>query len=50
MLTNQELGDLSSSPPAGTTVELKDDNNLHVWKIVMDGPPGSPFTVCIRAV
>lgn len=41
----QELGELTTSPPAGVTVELKDDNNLHGWKVTMDGPSGTPYTV-----
>ena len=42
---DQELGDLTTNPPAGTIVELKDDNNLHSWKVTMEGPAGSPYAV-----
>jgi len=41
----QELGELTTSPPTGVTVELKDDNNLHSWKVIMDGPSGTPYMV-----
>lgn len=42
----QELGELTTSPPSGVTVELKDESNLHIWKVGMDGPSGSPYAVC----
>lgn len=42
---NQELGELTQNPPAGTSVELKDEANLHGWKVNMEGPSGSPFSV-----
>jgi Ubiquitin-conjugating enzyme len=41
----KELGELTSSPPAGMSVQLADDNNLYEWKVVMDGPAGSPYAV-----
>ncbi|KAK4912965.1 hypothetical protein LTR66_017242, partial [Elasticomyces elasticus] len=39
-----ELAELNTSPPAGVTVELKDESNLHVWKVIMLGPDSSPYT------
>lgn len=44
-LTSKELGDLTKNAPVGMTVELKDDTNMNVWKVNMDGPPGTPYTV-----
>lgn len=40
----KELGDLTKNAPVGMTVELKDDTNMNVWKVNMDGPPGTPYT------
>lgn len=39
----KELGELTQNPPAGTSVELKDESNLHAWKVSMEGPSGTPF-------
>ncbi len=39
----QELGDVNTTPPAGMTVSLVDESNLHDWRIVIDGPAGSPY-------
>ncbi|KAK5954244.1 hypothetical protein OHC33_004817 [Knufia fluminis] len=40
----KELGELTTAPPSGVIVELKDDNNLHGWKVTMDGPSGTPYS------
>lgn len=42
---SQELGDLLISPPAGITVSLADESNIYIWKVVMEGPPDSPYAV-----
>lgn len=34
-----------TSPPAGVTVALADEANLYSWKVTMEGPSGSPYTV-----
>lgn len=39
----KELGDLLISPPAGITVSLADESNIYIWKVVMEGPPDSPY-------
>jgi len=39
----KELGDLTTSPPAGITVVLADESNLFNWKVTMEGPAGSPY-------
>ncbi|WVQ73193.1 hypothetical protein IAR50_002758 [Cryptococcus sp. DSM 104548] len=38
----KELSGLMSNPPANITV-LPDEDNIEVWKVVMLGPPGSPY-------
>jgi Ubiquitin-conjugating enzyme len=43
----QELGELLSSPPAGITVSLADESDIHKWKVVMEGPVDSPYAVSI---
>jgi hypothetical protein len=35
------------SPPAGITVNLVDEANMYEWKVLMDGPEGSPYHVCL---
>ncbi|OAL24444.1 hypothetical protein AYO20_10670 [Fonsecaea nubica] len=39
----KELGELTTSPPAGITVALADEANLFEWKVTMEGPAGSPY-------
>ncbi|KAJ5750228.1 hypothetical protein N7533_007256 [Penicillium manginii] len=39
----QELAELMESPPAGITVNLVDEANMYEWKVLMDGPEGSPY-------
>ena len=41
----QELAEVTSNPPAGMTIGLVDESNLHNWDITMDGPEGSPYVV-----
>ncbi|KAL3496867.1 ubiquitin-conjugating enzyme/RWD-like protein [Aspergillus germanicus] len=38
-----ELTELTESPPEGISVELANESNLYEWKVLMDGPEGSPF-------
>ncbi|TVY36164.1 Ubiquitin-conjugating enzyme E2 [Lachnellula occidentalis] len=40
---SKELAEVTTSPPAGIKVSLVDDNNVHNWNIVMDGPEDSPY-------
>lgn len=42
---NQELNELIANPPAGCVVEVEDESNLYKWKVLMDGPEGSPYEV-----
>ncbi|KAL4870944.1 hypothetical protein BDV12DRAFT_207135 [Aspergillus spectabilis] len=42
-MVGYELAELTDSPPAGITVTLEDESNLYEWKILMDGPEGSPY-------
>ncbi|KIW53358.1 hypothetical protein PV05_08938 [Exophiala xenobiotica] len=39
----KELGELTTSPPAGISVALADESNLFQWKVTMEGPAGSPY-------
>ena len=41
----QEFAEVTSNPPAGMTIGLVDESNLHNWDITMDGPEGSPYVV-----
>lgn len=41
----QELAEVTSNPPAGMTIGLVDESNVHNWDITMDGPEGSPYVV-----
>lgn len=43
----QELADLTNSPIPGITVTLPNDNDIHVWHILMHGPEKSPFVVML---
>ncbi|WVQ82969.1 hypothetical protein IAT38_005107 [Cryptococcus sp. DSM 104549] len=38
----KELSSLMNSPPPNITV-LPDEENLQLWRIVMVGPPGTPY-------
>ncbi|TVY32881.1 Ubiquitin conjugating enzyme E2 B [Lachnellula subtilissima] len=40
---SKELAEVTTTPPAGIKVSLVDDNNVHNWNIIMDGPEGSPY-------
>ncbi|KAF4626495.1 hypothetical protein G7Y89_g11667 [Cudoniella acicularis] len=40
---SKELAEVTTNPPAGITVSLVDEANVHNWNIVMDGPEGSPY-------
>jgi len=42
---NQELGDLTKTPPHGMNVALADEGNLYKWKVTMEGPSDSPYRV-----
>ncbi|KAL5340116.1 ubiquitin-conjugating enzyme/RWD-like protein [Aspergillus crustosus] len=39
----KELAELTASPPEGIIVQLADESNLYEWKILLDGPEGSPY-------
>ncbi|RDW70408.1 putative ubiquitin-protein ligase-2 [Coleophoma crateriformis] len=39
----KELAEVTSDPPAGVTVSLANESNVHEWNIMMDGPPGTPY-------
>jgi len=39
----KELNEIKADPPVGMTVGLKDDSDLHVWEILMDGPDQSVY-------
>ncbi|KAI9050684.1 hypothetical protein LZ554_004804 [Drepanopeziza brunnea f. sp. 'monogermtubi'] len=39
----KELAEAIANPPTGIRVNLIDDNNVHNWNVVMDGPDGSPY-------
>lgn len=33
------------NPPTGVKVKLVDDNDLHKWEVLMDGPEQSAYAV-----
>ena len=35
-----------NSPPAGISVSLADESDLFIWKVLMQGPEDSPYSVC----
>ncbi|KAK3898389.1 ubiquitin-conjugating enzyme/RWD-like protein, partial [Staphylotrichum tortipilum] len=39
----QELGECTSNPPAGVTVTIPDDSDLHKWHVVLDGPDNTAY-------
>ncbi|TID25067.1 ubiquitin conjugating enzyme (UbcB) [Venturia nashicola] len=39
----KELAECMQNPPAGVKVKLIDDNDLHKWEILMDGPEQSAY-------
>ncbi|KAE9987590.1 hypothetical protein EG328_002231 [Venturia inaequalis] len=39
----RELAECTQNPPTGVTVKLIDDNDLHKWEIIMDGPEQSAY-------
>lgn len=41
----QELGDLTKNAPTGMIVELKEESNMNLWKVNMEGPTGTPYQV-----
>lgn len=45
--TTQEFAEVTGNPPAGMTIGLVDESNVHNWAITMDGPEGSPYVVCL---
>ncbi|KAI9371846.1 ubiquitin-conjugating enzyme/RWD-like protein [Aspergillus egyptiacus] len=42
-MVGYELAELTESPPEGITVSLANEANLYEWKVLMDGPEGSPY-------
>ena len=41
---------MTSNPPAGMTIALADESNVHNWDITMEGPEKSPYMVCLIAL
>ncbi|KAK4189428.1 ubiquitin-conjugating enzyme [Podospora australis] len=39
----KELTDVTSNPPAGMTISLPDDSDIHKWHVTMDGPSETPY-------
>ncbi|KAF2834911.1 putative ubiquitin conjugating enzyme [Patellaria atrata CBS 101060] len=39
----KELSDVTRSPPPGTRVQLLDESDVHIWEVLMDGPPESVY-------
>ncbi|OQE86276.1 hypothetical protein PENNAL_c0021G04725 [Penicillium nalgiovense] len=40
---SKELTELTESPPEGISVELADESNVYEWKVIIEGPEGSPY-------
>ncbi|KAK3323859.1 ubiquitin-conjugating enzyme/RWD-like protein [Cercophora scortea] len=40
---SKELADCSASPPAGMSITLASDSDVHKWHITLDGPVGSAY-------
>ncbi|KAG0649620.1 Ubiquitin-conjugating enzyme E2 14 [Hyphodiscus hymeniophilus] len=43
----KELAEVTSDPPVGIKVSLVDESNVHNWNVILDGPPDSPYAVCL---
>lgn len=41
----KELADLSKNAPVGMVVGLKEESNMNIWKVDMEGPSGTPYVV-----
>ncbi|KAK4150777.1 ubiquitin-conjugating enzyme/RWD-like protein [Chaetomidium leptoderma] len=39
----KELGEVTTSPPAGITVTLPNDSDLHKWHVVLEGPENTVY-------
>ncbi len=39
----QELAECTADPPAGVSIALPDDSNLHRWHVTISGPPNTPY-------
>lgn len=39
----KEYEEITKNPPAGMTISLVDESDLHKWIITMDGPKNSPY-------
>jgi len=39
----KELTELTKEPPAGITVSLVSETDIHKWQILMEGPEKSPY-------
>ncbi|KAI8956332.1 ubiquitin-conjugating enzyme [Xylaria longipes] len=39
----KELSECMESPPAGMTISLPSEADLHKWRIVLAGPQGTPY-------
>ncbi|KAL2110652.1 hypothetical protein VUR80DRAFT_910 [Thermomyces stellatus] len=40
----KELGECMTQPPAGMTISLGPDESIHHWRIVLQGPPSTPYS------
>jgi hypothetical protein len=41
----KELAEITASPQEGIRVSLLNDTDIHNWKIILEGPKGSPYEV-----
>ncbi|KAF2396165.1 signal peptidase I [Trichodelitschia bisporula] len=39
----KELTDCTQAPPTGMKIHLLDEQDIHQWEVVMDGPDGSAY-------
>ncbi|THV67945.1 ubiquitin-conjugating enzyme [Aureobasidium pullulans] len=41
-----ELGQVSTNPVPGTSVQLAEEGNVFLWEVIMQGPEDSVYAVC----
>ncbi|KAK4450802.1 ubiquitin-conjugating enzyme/RWD-like protein [Podospora aff. communis PSN243] len=39
----KELADCTTNPPAGMSISLANDSDVHKWHVILDGPPDSVY-------
>ncbi|KAK2614630.1 hypothetical protein N8I77_001439 [Diaporthe amygdali] len=39
-----ELAECTTNPPTGMTITLPYESNLHLWHVVLQGPPGTVYS------